>query len=231
MTTSNIVFALLDIDQYTEDAIYRLFGAPQKEPLKTESGETPGLEAPEYIVKALDFVSSQENIISKDVRLIDFDQIFPITSPHLTILGTPVEFLALEVAVGLEAGPASDVWALRCSIFRLRSGECPCSGYEVTSPADLMRVIIQALGDTPSSWGDTLFDYNGQPTKDPANGEPLHKWDRKRSIKDLVTKIWDQPECSIATTGKVREERSVLKDEKNTPYPSCFSDMFWKTNS
>lgn len=228
MTTANIVFTLFDIGQYTEDDIYRLFGAPEMEALMTESGETPGPEAPRYIVKALNFISSKENIVKKDVRLIDFDQAFLVTSQPPRMLGTPVEFLAPEIAVGLEPGPASDVWALGCSIFRLRSGECPFSGYEVTSPADLMRVIIQALGDTPSSWGVTLFDYNGQPTKDTANGEPLEKWNTERPIKDLVFKIWDQPECNIALTGRVRPERLVLRKEENKPYPSCFIDMFWK---
>src|SRR5438128_779911 len=58
----------------------------------------------------------------------------------------PVEFPAPEVAVGLRASPANDIRTLGCSIFRLRSGEAPFSGYKVTSPGDLMRVIIQTLG-------------------------------------------------------------------------------------
>ena len=73
MTTANILFGLLDIDRYTESDIYRLFGALETAPLETESGETPGPEALSYIVKSLDFLSSKESVISKDVRLIDFD--------------------------------------------------------------------------------------------------------------------------------------------------------------
>jgi serine/threonine-protein kinase SRPK3 len=107
------------------------------------------------------------------------------------MLGTPVEFLAPEVAVGLKASPASDVWALACSIFRIRSGEGPFSGYEVTSLADLMRMIIRTLGELPGSWEDILFDYDGQPTKEPTKGSPLETWEGKRPIKDLIYKIWD----------------------------------------
>jgi len=80
----------------------------------------------------------------------------------------PVEYLAPEVAVGQPASPASDVWALGCSIIRLRAGEGLFSAYDVNSPADLMRSIIQVLGEVPAAWGDTLFDMDGQPTKDPA---------------------------------------------------------------
>jgi serine/threonine-protein kinase SRPK3 len=218
----------LDIDRYTESDIYRLFGTPETAPLEAHSGETPGPGAPSYIVKSLDFLSSEESVISKDVRLIDFDQFFPVSSPPEDMLGTPVEFLAPEVAVGLKASPASDVWALGCSIFRLRSGESPFSGYEVTSPADLMRIIIQTLGDMPGSWEDVLFDYDGQPTKEPTKGEPLEKWEGKRPIKDLVYKIWDQPESSIVKTGRVRPEHQVWREDENKPYPQCFSDTVWK---
>jgi serine/threonine-protein kinase SRPK3 len=76
VTTANILFGLLDI--------YRLFGAPETAPLETESGETPGPEALGYIVKSLDFLSSKESVITKDVRLIDFDQSFLISSPPRT---------------------------------------------------------------------------------------------------------------------------------------------------
>lgn len=124
-------------------------------------------------MKSLDFLSSKESVIIKDVRLIDFDHSFLILLPPEQMLGTPVEFLAPEVVVGLKASPASDVWALGCSIFRIRSGEGPFSGYEVTSPVDLMRMIIRTLGELPGSWEDILFDYDEQPTKEPTKGSPL----------------------------------------------------------
>lgn len=219
----------MHIDRFTENDLYRLFGKPETAPLELESGETPGPEAPRYIVKPLDFLSSMENILSTDVRLIDFDQSFPISSPPENMLGTPVEFLAPEVAVGFNASPASDVWALGCCIFRLRSGEGPFSGYEITSPADLMRVIIQVLGDVPMLWEGTLFDYDGQPTTDPTKGEPLWKWkwENERPLKDLVYKIWDQPKNGVKTN-TVRPEHQVWRKDENKPYPPCFSDMVWK---
>jgi serine/threonine-protein kinase SRPK3 len=66
VTTANILFGLLNIDRYTESDIYRLFGAPETAQLETESGEMPGPEAPKYIVKSLDFLSSKETVISQD---------------------------------------------------------------------------------------------------------------------------------------------------------------------
>jgi len=228
VTTANILFGLLNMDRYTESDIYRLFGAPETSPLESESGETPGPEAPKYIVKSLDFLSSEESVISQDVRLIDFDQSFLISLPPEKMLGTPAEFLAPEVAVGLKASPASDVWALGCSIFRIRSGDGPFSAYEVTSPVDLLRIVIQTLGELPGSWGDTLFDYYGQPTKEPTKGSPLEPWEGKRSIKDLIYKIWDQPENSVVEAGRVRLEDPVCGEDQKKPYPPCLSDTVWK---
>ncbi|KAH8771344.1 kinase-like domain-containing protein [Hyaloscypha finlandica] len=193
VTTANILFGLLNMDRYTEGDIYRLFGAPETAPLETESGETPGPEAPKYIV-------------NQEVRLIDFDQSFLISLPPEKMLGTPAEFLAPEVAVGLKASPASDVWALGCSIFRIRSGDGPFSAYEVTSPVDLLRI----------------------PTKEPTKGSPLEPWEGKRSIKDLIYKIWDQPENSVVEAGRVRLEDPVCGEDKKKPYPLCLSDTIWK---
>lgn len=118
VTTANILFGLEDFDRFEEGDIYRLFGQPKTGELETESGETAGPEAPRYIVKALDFLSSPSNIISHDIKLIDFDQCFPVQSPPKEMLGIPPENLAPEVAVGLPAGPPSDVWALGCCFFR-----------------------------------------------------------------------------------------------------------------
>jgi serine/threonine-protein kinase SRPK3 len=75
-----------------------------------------------------------------------------------------------------------------------------------------MRIFIQTLGDMPGSWEvreDILFDYDGQPTKEPTKGEPLEKWEGKRPFKDLVYKIWDQPENSVIKTGRLRPEHQV----------------------
>ncbi len=91
-----------------------------------------------------------------------------------------------------------------------------------------MRVIIQALGDIPGSWQDTLFDYDGQPTNDPAKGMPLEKWPDNRPLRDLVYNIYDQPENGVARTGRVRPEHPVWDKNENIPYPPCFSDMAWK---
>lgn len=231
VTTGNLLLNISDLDCYGEDDIYRLFGRPVTGVLETESGETPGPEAPRYIVKSMDFLSSLSNIIEPNVKLVDFDQCFPISSPPQKLLGTPIDFLAPEVAVGLAAAPASDVWALGCCIFRLRSGEGPFSNpFEVTSPADLMSYIIHTLGkDMPRNWQDTvLWDSQGQPTKDVSKGKPHEQWwdGDERSLRDMVYNIWDEPKDRIVQTGIPKPERK-WREHEHQPFPSYFSDMVW----
>jgi serine/threonine-protein kinase SRPK3 len=84
--------------------------------------------------------------------------------------------------------------------------------------------------------GNPLFDYYGEPTQDPTEGTPLTGPFDKRPLSDLVNKIWDQPKDGIAYTEKGRLDHSVLSEDEFdlvrkdeiTPYPQCFSDMFWK---
>lgn len=117
-----------------------------------------------------------------------------------------------------------------CSIFRLRAGESPFSGYEVTSPADLLRVVIQTLGDVPS-WGEMIFDYYGQPAKDSSKGEPLEVWGNQRFLTKLVYSIWDQPEGYILDTNKYPIDDTTFESNDNRPYPPCFSNAFWKPSA
>ena len=229
VTTGNILFTLQGFDHLNDAGIYRLFGPPVTQELELESGEQTGPEAPRYLVKALDFLSLDSNFISSNTILVDFDQSFPISSPPKKMLGTPAEFLAPEVAVGLPPGPASDVWALGCCLFRLRGGLGPFSAFEVDCPVELVRIVEQTLGDRPAEWGDTLWDDFGYPTKNPRKGRHVAKLGEKRSLRDLVYKIWDdQPEGNVVNTGVPGCQKRLYISEDNEPFPPCFGNMIWK---
>lgn len=55
MTTANIIFNLLDIEKYSQDDLYRMFGTPEYQTMEIESGQPTGPEAHRYIVKHLTF--------------------------------------------------------------------------------------------------------------------------------------------------------------------------------
>ncbi|KAG4273493.1 CMGC/SRPK protein kinase [Fusarium proliferatum] len=225
-TPSNIVFRIRNLDHLDDQGIYRLFGEPQRDGLRTISGEPTGAETPRYIVGNLDFASA-EDLILDDICLIDCDQAFLTTDPPRNTLGTPPGFLAPEVAVGNLASTVSDVWALGCSILQIRSGSSPFSIPNVDSPANLLGWVSEYLGRMPASWGEPLFDDDGLPTMDTINGEPLGEMlENTRSLKQWIGEIWDQPEnleelqSSSTAPQRVRDE--------NKPYLECYSNKFWK---
>jgi serine/threonine protein kinase len=211
------MFRIKDLDQVPEDEIYDLLGRPETGSLETESGEAAGPEAPKYIVKTLDFLLARRPIISEDICLIDFDNAFLASSPPEKLLPTPVEYLAPEVAVGLSGGTASDVWALGCSILRLRSGEGLFSAYDIGSPIDLLVAIHQVLGNMPTAWGDPVFDSEGRPRKNLAKGVRLSgltdEVTERHSIEEWIRKIFDQP-----STGPYRPKDQVSNTEEHPYY-------------
>lgn len=232
MTTGNILFSSR-IDDYTEKDLEWLFGPPKCAALESEFGKSPGPEAPRYFVKPLDFLSAQENIIETGVKLVDFDLSFPATSPPKGMLGTQPRFLAPEVAAGFPASTASDVWALGCCIFRIRSGGHLLPDHKLNSSADLLRSVIQILPREkfPPSWCNVLFDNDGEPTDDPNQGKPLWTYESERPLQGLIEYIWDQPENDIVNTSRARQERrrplQNFSDEC-TPFSQSYSNIVWK---
>ncbi|KAM6536459.1 hypothetical protein FALCPG4_002463 [Fusarium falciforme] len=239
LTPANIMFRIKDLDQLSEDDIYSLFGRPDTGPLETESGEPAGPEAPKYIVRTLDFLSARRDIISDDISLIDFDQAFLATSPPTKLLPTPVEYLAPEVAVGLPGSPASDTWALGCSILRLRSGEGLFSAYDVGSPIDLMVSIYEVLGKMPLGWGDPLFDSEGRPGKNLSKGtrisELINEDTERRSVEEWISKIFDQPNTGSKQPMEDGDskggEEPPYYDPDSSSYPPCYAHKFWEPSA
>ncbi|RSL89497.1 hypothetical protein CEP52_014904 [Fusarium oligoseptatum] len=227
VTPSNIVFRIRSLDHLDDQGIYRLFGEPRTGQLDTYSGDIPGPEAPRYIVGYLDFMSSEEDLLLDDICLIDFDQAFLTSKPPKEVLGTPVGFLAPEVAVGKSASPASDVWALGCTILHIRSGSSPFSTLDVDCPANLMRCIVEYIGDMPTSWGEPLFDDDGQPTAEKRCGRPLRELSTgTKSLRQWISEIWDQPMSldGIQSTSTL----PIVVDNESKPYPKCYGNKFWK---
>ncbi|KAI0391879.1 kinase domain-containing protein [Xylariaceae sp. FL0594] len=224
---SNPVSRLPDHDiSNVDDWVNQFFPPPTTYMRESLSGEPAGPEAPRYFVKALDFLSSPfVNLVSDNIKLIDFDASFRTSAPPNAILGINRQCMAPELAVGRLGSPASDVWALACSIFCMRSGLGVFQHFKFNSPGALMRILIATLGedDLPTEWRDTLWNDRGLPTDDPQKGQRLEKLESRWSLRDLVFLVWDRPEGDVAKTGRMREPR-----ERHEPFPPHFDNLVWK---
>lgn len=224
-------------DSYEEGDVLKLFGHPQTAPLRTYSGKPPGPHAPDYIVVPLDFCSSTTNLLSSEICIVDFDQSFTATGPPPERLGIPARYLAPEVAVGQPASPASDIWALGCAIFRIRSGDDLFFDYDTDSPADALRQIVKTVGELPGEWRQTRFDEEGFAVVEGKGGEPFWSLEETRSLEDRVRGIVDEPPgLFINGRGEALEavdmepEAAMFDDDAalRVPYVAALNSMVWR---
>lgn len=241
-TANNISLSISEhISSYGIEDIYRAFGHPKSGPLGLADPDDPGpgLHAPQYVVQPLDFFASGENILTKQIRILDFDQSFRCDNPPKAT-GTPAKYMAPEVIAGGPPSKASDVWSLGCTIFRMRAGRDIFFDHFTFSPAEALLQIHRFLGDLPDSLARARFDAEGYPTEDDSGTPLLNFGERSDDLRVEIKKIWDEPpSLSMRSNGEVdttvytnpyKPEDSLFSEEaeKTTPYPPAYRSMLWK---
>ncbi|KAL5327045.1 hypothetical protein ACEPPN_004735 [Leptodophora sp. 'Broadleaf-Isolate-01'] len=165
-TSANVLFQLLGtLDTLNVDELYAVLGNPVKESVRTRDGSAVGLSAPSYVVESIDF-AAVPTLLSLRLKVIDFDQAFQISTPPSKMLGTPPRCLSPEAIFDHEVGVASDVWALGCLIFRIRSGYELFGNFGGPSPYYALMQIVKTLGKLPKKWRNRRFDDHGYPAED-----------------------------------------------------------------
>ncbi len=128
-TPSNLVLALSPtLHQLSKQDLLELLGTPVRDPVLATGPKTTS--APEYVVEPADLAKLDPSYLTTSLRVIDFDQVFcfrepppPGIPPNPGFgLGIPIVSLAPEAIIEGAAGPASDIWALGCTLFRMRAG-------------------------------------------------------------------------------------------------------------
>lgn len=113
--------------------------------------------------------------LKDEIRVIDFGQSFFSKNPPADGIGTPFSHRAPEAIFDLKASIWSDIWALGCTIFEIRSGT-PLFEPFFGSSAEILRQMVQTLGKLPEPWWSTwehryaYFDDQGKPKQDWENG-------------------------------------------------------------
>jgi len=239
-TPNNIALRLIDeFNSYEEGDLLNLFGYPQTDPVETYSRKPPRPHAPDYIVDSLDFCSSNTNMFSGEICIIDFDQSFISAYPPTRQPGIPAKYLAPEVAIGQLESPASDVWALGCIIFRVRSGDDLFFDYDTDCPSDALRQIVKAMGELPKKWRQTKFNENGFPIVEGESGKVFWTLKESRSLGDRVRAIIDEPK-GLFINGRgeavdMDKEPEAARFDRDAvlrvPYPTALDSMVWKPTS
>lgn len=207
LTATNVLFKLNgSIDTWSVGEIYKRLGQPKKDEIVALSGSTPGESASKYIVEPCSLLNPQ--FISEDIVLVDFGCAFPLNSPPSSPdgIGLTMSYSAPEVIIDSKMSAYSDIWALGCVIFEIRSGG-QLFGDWIGTKDDILRQMVQAFGKLPEPWwtaweNRTLFFDD--------DGEPRKTWDdgivraSKFELDEMISEIdaedaeEDDPERSCA---------------------------------
>jgi serine/threonine-protein kinase SRPK3 len=91
--------------------------------------------------------------ISRESRLIDFGESFEISQPpdDLGILGP---YRSLELILDKKASFGSDIWALRCSLFEIRTSKKLFSPFD-DKDNEYLDAFVQVLSRLLEPWLST----------------------------------------------------------------------------
>lgn len=155
ITPKNVLLRLANIDEWSLDDVDRQLDSPVKDEVFKYSGGKPGICAPEYVVQPTSFASVAPRYISEEVLLIDLGEAFLESSAPSKGVGTPVPYCSPELMLEGKASSSSDVWALSCTMFEMRSG-FPLFESFVGSAREILQEMIQILGTPPNPWWPSL---------------------------------------------------------------------------
>jgi serine/threonine-protein kinase SRPK3 len=117
----------------------------------TISGSAPGGSAPKYIVEPCSLLNPQ--FLPEDILLVDFGCAFPSHDPpsNPDKIGLAMSYSAPEVIFDSKMSVYSDIWALGCVLFEIRSGG-QLFGDWIGTKDDVLRQMVQAFGKLPEPW-------------------------------------------------------------------------------
>lgn len=115
------------------------------------SGETHGestahdeVTAPQYLVYPVRWCDVDSRHISPEPCLIDFGESFKASDPPED-LGIPAPYRSPEIILEKTAGVGSDLWALGCTLFEIRTGRKMFNLFDDDDDAYL-DAMVQVLG-------------------------------------------------------------------------------------
>ncbi|KAH8650804.1 kinase-like domain-containing protein, partial [Tricladium varicosporioides] len=173
---SNILLRLMGFDELTEGELIKQFGEPNKEPLLTVSGKSPGPSGPEYLVESLSLDQLDARFISDKISIIDFGESYDMHSLPQD-LGITASFRSPELLFDNTIGVGCDLWALACTVFEVRT-RSPLFENFMDDDDEVIMQMVPLLGKLPEPWWSSWkargrwYEEDGTPLVNPETGKP-----------------------------------------------------------
>ena len=213
LTPSNVLFAVDDIVRtWSDSELTQFLGEPEKWSVDPLDGSTPLPFAPEHVIEPADTsILSSMSLLQENVTIIDFGQSFFAKHPPDGYQPATVDqYMAPETRFESRVVIASDVWALACIIYEIRTGTPLFDDFLI-----LMQ-LVELLGKFPDRWWteyemhDMWFEEEtGEPKPvavQRANG--VSTIARKTSIREFLEDVGDE----AFKTAMDDQETDLLED-------------------
>ncbi|KAL3426486.1 hypothetical protein PVAG01_03277 [Phlyctema vagabunda] len=172
ITPNNILHRISGLDGLDEDKVIQIIGTPMLNPVLNSSNECHSAPtAPQYLVYPVSWWDVNPQFISKEPCLIDFGECFKTSQPP-DDLGIPGPYRSPELILDKKAGFGSDIWALGCSLFEIRTGRKLFDSFD-DGDSDYLDAIVQILGRLPEPWWSTTWEDRRRIYKDEVDEQGL----------------------------------------------------------
>ncbi|KFA73700.1 hypothetical protein S40288_09846 [Stachybotrys chartarum IBT 40288] len=163
---ANILARIGCFDGLSEKAVLGVLGTPSTTKVTTVSGESHDVEgAPKYLVYPINWDEVLANpgetkLMTGSACLTDFGKSFHMSTPPATV-GTPQVYCSPEQVLEQKVGGGTDVWALGCTLFEIRTGRKLFDTFENDRDECLCK-IATILGKYPEPWWSKTWELRRQ---------------------------------------------------------------------
>jgi serine/threonine-protein kinase SRPK3 len=150
-TAANILLKLANIDEWSEEELYERLGTPETQKMEQSPSNESNDSAPRYTILAITMKEVDPRWLSDEIMIIDFGIAFlqEASSPYI---GTPKSYCAPEFLFHSARSVNSDIWALGCTIFEIRTGCRLFPHRSKSTRSQILMTMVKILGTLPEKW-------------------------------------------------------------------------------
>ena len=155
LSAGNVLLGIKSIDALSIDQVYERFGHPEAEQVQRLDGGAVDDRCPRCIYEPINFAKADVDSFTAEVKFVDFAESYLSTDSMIPDLSAfTVSYSAPEVLFW-EDKPTqmSDIWALACIWFELRSGT-QLFREGLGGQRSVESEMIKAVGPLPVDWRD-----------------------------------------------------------------------------
>ncbi|TVY89779.1 Serine/threonine-protein kinase, partial [Lachnellula willkommii] len=159
---ANILARISGLDGLSKHDILQALGQPKTTKVTTRSGENHNEPiAPQYLVYPISWDDVElsalgESFITDKACVIDFGESFDISEPP-QVIGIPQIYCSPEYTIDKVVGVGSDIWALGCTLFEIRTGRKLFDTFDDDQDEYLCKMVMM-LGKLPEPWWSTTWE-------------------------------------------------------------------------